>query len=193
LSGLAAAYVVLLGVGTALSGAGTGPAQVPEADYVPPPPVRAEYASATGKYIFVVATSDNWQTRRSSGSLYETAKPGPRLLWTRALPHEWRPRHVVVSDAGNVLLLDEWANIASRVAVMLLSRANHVIAVHDYAAILRVLEMPAAKVARAATLGTWIQAPPAVVGDGSTVTVAAAGKVVGIDLSDGRLFVAPQV
>ena len=159
-------------------------------DRVPDPPAREEFISPDKTYVFEVSTPDAWKTRKSVGRLFEVAAGNRRLLWTRQLPHEWRPRFVMAGARGNVLLIDEWANITSRYALMLLDRENRVVAQHDFDAIQKVLAVPRAQIAQMGRHGVWIVKPPAWESPGSSVVIEAAGKVLRVNLADGSLSLA---
>jgi hypothetical protein len=159
-------------------------------DIAPPPPAREEFPAPDKTYVFEVSTPDAWASRKSVGRLFQVAGGTRRLLWSRPLPHEWRPRYVMVGVRGNVLLIDEWANITSRYAVMVVDRENRLVAQHDFDAVTKVLGVPAAQVARMARHGVWIVTPPVWENPGLSVVIEAAGKVMRVNLADGALALA---
>ena len=158
-------------------------------DIVPMPPERKEFASPAGDFVFVLFTTDHWRSRKSVGELFQVTQQGRALLWTRHLPHEYRPRYVLLNDNAAVLLIDEWVNIKSRYAVMLLDRDNHVVAQHDLDAVLKVLGVPIATVTQLARHGWWIVSPPVLDAAGEHATVETAGKTLTIRLRDGHLTI----
>jgi hypothetical protein len=93
----------------------------------------------------------------------------------------------MVGDKGNVLLIDEWANIASRYAVMVVDRENRPIAQHDFEAVRKVLGVPAAQVAQMARHGVWIVRAPVWDIPGVRVLIEAAGKTLRVDISNGAI------
>jgi hypothetical protein len=92
-----------------------------------------------------------------------------------------------VSDKGEVVLLDEWANIRSRYAVVILDVANQLVAQHDFDTIQKVLSVPTATVVRMARHGWWIMSPPVLESLRERVIVETAGKMLSIRLSDGHM------
>jgi hypothetical protein len=161
------------------------------ADIVPLPPAHEEFLSPNKRYSFELSTPDNWQSRKSVGRLFELIGSERRNLWSRPLTHEYRPRYVLVGDGGDVLLVDEWANIKSRFAVMTLDRRNQVVALHDFEAVRKVLALPVPQVVRMARHGWWIVNGPTWETPGVTAVVEAAGKRLRIRITDGNLSLAP--
>ena len=160
-------------------------------DRIPLPPAVEEFASPAGNFVFVVSTPDNWKSRKAVGELFDLSAGQRRPLWKRTLPHEFGPRYVLVGNDGDVLLLDEWINVKSRYAVMVLSPENRVIAQHDFDAVQTVLNVPGAQIVRTARHGLWITSPPTLDTSGEWARVETAGKVLTIRLSDGHLSLAP--
>jgi len=91
-------------------------AQRPVTDFVPHPPARQEMTSPSGAYRLVLSTQDGWRSRRAHAELSR----GTARVWARELPQEFGPRQALVSDMGIVVCLDEWINIFSRYAVMVI-------------------------------------------------------------------------
>ena len=159
-------------------------------DRVITPPLREEFASPDQRYVFELSTPDNWRSGKSVGRLLEGNGASRRVLWTRPLPHQFRPRYVLVGDTGNVLLVDEWANVKSRFAVMVLDRQNQLVAQHDFEAVRKVLDLPVAQVVGKARLGWWIVSGPTLEASGGTAVVETAGKRLRIRIADGNLSLA---
>ena len=161
-----------------------------DADYIALPPAQQEVSSPQGQYVFVLSTPDNWASKQAVGELFEVPDGRRQSLWTRILPHEYGPRYVLVSDQGQVLLLDEWINVASRQAVMVLSRENILVAQHHFDAMQALLNVPRASIVAQASSGWWITSPPTLNSADETARVETAGKVLMINLEDGELSVA---
>jgi hypothetical protein len=179
-----------LGESTAAAPAWMPPGpRVTTGDYLAVPPTREEFSSPAGNYVLVLSTRDNWQSQRSLAELWHSAPATRQRLWMRLLPHEFRPRYVVVGPNGEVLLLDEWINVRSRYAVMLLDAQNHVLAQYGFDSIQRILGVPAAEIVAKARHGWWITSPPAVEGGGDRARVETAGRQLFIRLRDGHLSV----
>ncbi len=151
------------------------------------PPPREEFSSPSGSFVFVVSSPDDWKSWTSTGELSRVDGGNRRSLWARPLPQKYRPRFVVVGNGGEVLLLDEWLNLKSASAVMLLDAGNRVVALHPFDDVRKILDVPTAQIVRAARYGFWISAPPRLDPSGETVLVDAAGNTVVINLRDGAL------
>ncbi len=181
--------VVCLAVLAVATSAGLISSRVTANDYVPVPPAREEFFSPARDYLFVLSTPDGWKSRKAVGELFQVAAGTRKLLWTRALPQEFRPRYVLVGSQGQVLMVDEWANVKSRYAVMIVNREDRLVAQYDFDAVQRTLGVPVAKVVEMARHGWWIMSPPTLDAPHESARVEAAGKVLSIRLSDGRISV----
>lgn len=186
---------VVLVVVTA-GGCEAGPASTPSApaagtaDRITLPDTRREFASPSGRVVFVVSTRDGWASPRATGELFSVRGPGRTLLWSRELPQQFGPRFVLLDDLGTVLLLDEWINVRSPSAVLLIDRTGRIVAQHGTDAVQAALQVPMADVVRMARHGWWISAPPRLEPAGGSAEVETAGKLVRIRLRDGQLSVA---
>jgi hypothetical protein len=161
--------------------------QVVDNDRIALPPTLEEVTSPSGQYVFAISTPDNWKTTKSVGELFEIVDGARRLLWSRSLPHGFRPRYALMGNQGNVLLLDEWINIKSDYAVMVIDRDNQLIAQHDFDAVQTVLGVPGSEIVTVARYGFWIGAPPLVDPSGKSAEVVAGGKTLAIRLADGHI------
>ena len=160
-----------------------------DADSIPFPPTRQEFSSPNGMYRFVLSTEDNWASKQAIGELFIEIDGNRQSLWTCPLPHEYGPRFVLVSSQGQVLLLDEWINVASRYAVMLLSRESALQAQHSFDVLQEKLAVPRASIVEMARYGWWIAAPPTLDNAEETAAIETAGKVLAINLENGELSV----
>ena len=156
-------------------------------DRITLPPLQEVFFSTTKNYMFVVSTPDQWKSMKSFGELFEIGGENRKPLWRKALPHNFRPRFVVVSDKGGVLLLDEWINVKSPYAVMVLDRGNNVVAQYQFDEVQKFLDVAGPVIVKMAKHGIWITSPPKLDGSGEAALVEAAGKVFVIRLSDGNL------
>ena len=163
----------------------------PTADRVVLPPEREERSSPSGRYLLELRlrANANAHAARATATLFELDASGRHALWTRDLPHRPRPRFFAVGDAGQAVLIDEWLNLRSELAVMVIDRKNVTLAQFDLEAVRAVLDVPIASLAPRARHGLWIQAPPQFNARGDAVEVAAADRVLSIRLSDGALSV----
>ncbi|MEO1592854.1 MAG: hypothetical protein AAFU71_16405 [Cyanobacteria bacterium J06632_22] len=151
-----------------------------------PQPTRTT-ATSDGRYSFTVQAERGWESDRVSGRLTRDSAVGTQRLWQHDLPHSYGPRFIVVGAQGQVLLLDEFINVASPYAVMLMDRQGDVIAQYSFDDIEAQLGIHRADIVEQAEYGWWMSAPPQVDEAAGTVTVAAAGKMLTIDLTSGQL------
>lgn len=156
-------------------------------DRITLPDARREFTSPSGRFAFVVSTRDAWQTSRGNAELFSVAGSTRTLLWSGELSQQYGPRFVIVSDAGTVVMLDEWINVSTPHAVVLRDQNNRTLAQHSTDAVQATLMVPMNDVVRLAKYGWWISAPPVLSSGGDAVRVEAAGKVLTIRLPDGQL------
>lgn len=159
-----------------------------QGDWIALPPEEEEFRSSDGSFVFVLESKDRAQTPfHSTGQLFYDRPDVREKLWGRELPQEYRPRFAVVSNDGVVVLLDEWINVESRYAVMILDRENRLVDEHNFDAVASVLEVPAPEIVRSAKHGFWLQSGPRFDAEQTKVLVEAAGKTLAIRLADGAL------
>ena len=187
----AVATVMLLAActGSQQSSTGSLPPQRTTDDRITLPPVRKEWQSPGGTYLFAVSTPDNWRSFFATGELFSLDGSSRRLLWSAKLAQRYGPRFVLVSDSGTVLMLDEWMNVTSPYAVVIVDRANRSIAQHSTDAVQAAVQVPLNRIVELAVHGPWISAPPRFDGTGERVLVGAGGKTLIVRLSDGALSV----
>ena len=140
-----------------------------------------------GSYRFVITAVDQWQTPTVTGTLYKA----DTRLWQRDLPHEYGPRFVLVSPTGQVLLLDEFINVASPYALTLLEAKGEAIAQYSFDDIKRTLGVSSAALTQQATSGWWISAPPRLSSGGASAgqraLIQTGGTTLEVDLNTGAL------
>lgn len=168
---------------------GSALAVQPVADVMVMPPEREEIASPSGGYVLEMRLreSANVHAPRTTATLFRVVASTRSVVWTRELPHRPRPRLFAVGDQGQVVLLDEWLNVRSDLAVMVIDATNTVQAQYDLEAVRAVLGVPANSLAPLARYGVWIQALPVLNAQGDALEVAAANRTLVIDLNDGAL------
>ena len=155
------------------------------------PPLREEVFSPSRTYQLVIATTDQWQSQQSLASFYRLEGGAFQLLWRQTLPHHYRPRFLVVSDAGRVALLDEWINIKTKYAVMILNRHGGLVAHYDFEAISRLLGVPGADLVTQAKYGAWLTTVPQLNSAGDAVLAGAGGRQLTIHLDTGQNLCGP--
>ena len=156
-------------------------------DSITLPPVQREFASPSGEFTLIVSADDQWQTPRASAVL-STGRSGARQpLWTRELPHHHGPRKVLLSDQGDSLLVDEWINILSPHALMLIDRRNQLVADYSAQAVLAALGLSAREAGASAREGPWLAEGPNLSADGQRALLRAGACTLEIRLRDGKL------
>lgn len=184
---------ILTTVSVAVCEAGPVGAQQTQAggavDRITLPDARREFVSPSGQFAFVVSTRDGWTSPRGTGELFSVKGPGRTSLWSRELPQQFGPRFVLIGDLGTVLMLDEWINVKSPYAVLLMDRAGRTVAQHSTDAVQAVLQVPMADIVRMARHGWWIGTPPRLDPAAGVARVETAGRGLLIRLADGHLSV----
>lgn len=159
-------------------------------DFVPIPPTTTQVASPNGRYAFIVHSSDAWQSKRATGRLLKNTSAGQELEWERVLPQEYGPRYFLVGNQGQTVLFDEWINVKSRYAVVLIHHQKNLEVSHDFEAVAKILGVPVAAITARAKHGWWIEGIPSLDSTGTSAIVATAGKCLVIDLNTGLLSLA---
>jgi hypothetical protein len=156
------------------------------ADSLRQPPVRQTVEAAP--YQLTIVASDRWQTPGAAGELYE----GDRLLWQQDLPHQYGPRYSLIGQQGQVLLVDEYINVASPYALTLISPDGQVTAQYSFDDIQSTLAVPRADIVRQAASGWWVSAPPTLSADGQAALIATGGTRLQVDLVTGQISASRQ-
>lgn len=157
------------------------------ADRIALPPDRREFRSPSGNYILTLSSADHWQTRSALAQLQLRSGNELKPLWHRMLPQERGPRHVLVVDSGAVVLMDEWINIPSRHALMLLAPDGSELANYGIDDLVQRLGVSRRMVADQGRLGLWMSSAPVVSEDGSSVVFHSAHRRLILRLADGQL------
>lgn len=150
-------------------------------DSISQPPVRQTFAS--GSYQLIISAEDSWETPLTVGKFYQ----GSQLLWQKDLPHQYGPRFALISKEGQVLLLDEFINVASPHALTLISPDGEIIRKNSFGDIHKALDIHPTTLTEQATDGWWISAPPVLSAKGDHALVATGGTTLEIDLKTGKL------
>lgn len=150
------------------------------------PPVERKFASSTGGFELRIFSDQNWKTRQAIAEL----RKGAKAVWRRDLPHSYGPRDAVVLSGGKVVLLDEWINVASKLAIVLLDEEGQTIATYSYNDVKRVSGETSKGLTRGAALGpyrkgTWLSSKPAL--SGNFVVVSAGDVQLSLDCQSGAL------
>lgn len=145
------------------------------------PPLRQAFSE--GAYQLVISAEDQWDTPLATGELYR----GGEQLWQKALPHQYGPRYVIVSSAGQVLLIDEFINVASPHALTLIGEKGEVVAQHGFQDIQETLDLLPAQLTEKAASGWWVSAPPRLNSTGDKALISTGGTTLEVDLTSGAI------
>ncbi|HSM83988.1 MAG TPA: hypothetical protein VLS96_20020 [Nodosilinea sp.] len=156
-------------------------------DALPIPPVLRHGGSPAGTYHLVLTLTDADGQRRTVASLYEITDQLCAPLWTQPLPHSYGPRLALVNDAGLVVLLDEWINVASPYAIVVLDPRGEVMAQHGFDDIVAATGATRAEVVDRAAQGFWLGGDPEFSRAGDRLFIPAAGGRLTLDLTTGDL------
>lgn len=160
------------------------------ADAMSLPPLRREFMSQGKNYVFVVASSDRWQSGQAQGKLFQVTKTGRNLLWTRKLSHLYGPRYSLVTNRGQVLLVDEWIHQPSEHTIQLFDRHNSLVVEYSFHRLLQLMDISAAQ-RQAKTRQNYmaIIAPPSLDEDEIGANLEFLGKKASLDVLTGNLSV----
>ncbi len=156
-------------------------AELLAADSITHPPLRQVITA--GEYQLVIATANRWKTSVAIAHLYKDSI----LQWQKPLPQHYGPRFALISTKGSVLLVDEYINVASPYALMLLSATGEAIAHYSFEDIRNTLGISAADLTRQAASGWWVADAPRLGADQTVASVGAGSQRIIIDLQTGKL------
>ncbi|PSR17138.1 hypothetical protein C8255_14120 [filamentous cyanobacterium CCP3] len=157
-------------------------------DAIPYPPLLRHEVSPGGTYHLVLTLEQEADgTRRTVASLFETMGDRCQQVWSRRLPHSYGPRLGLVNDRGTVVLLDEWINVASPYAIVVMEADGEVKAQHSFDDIVAITDGSRAEVVEQAAQGFWLSGYPELNRDGAQVSIPAAGGHLTLDLATGEL------
>ena len=96
-----------------------------------------------------------------------------------------------VADSGAVILFDEWINVPSRHALMLIDPGNTILAHDSIDQLIAILGVARSTISANARLGAWLSGMPMFNADGTGVEFQAGGHSLALRLADGNLSVIP--
>ena len=159
-----------------------------DGDRIRKPSLQTEFFSPQGNFRFIVSTTDNWETKQGYGRLIKIIDNVSEIVWEGELPQEYGPRYVLISQRGEVLMLDEWINVKSKYAIVVLNPQKNLVIQHDFDKVQQVLQVPISEIVQKATQGSWwISAPPSLDESLTFAYIPTAGKVLRVDLQTGEL------
>ncbi len=150
-------------------------------DRITHPPVRQSTEAAP--YELVVAASDEWRSPLANLQLYKSGT----LRWQKTLPHQYGPRFSLVTPTGQVLLFDEYINVASPHAITLIDETGTEVAHYSFDDIKQVLAISLAEITQQASSGLWISEIPVLSATGDLASVKTGGTMLEINLTTGEL------
>lgn len=157
-------------------------------DSIPyPPMLRHETSPAGGYHLVLTLGQDEAGAQRTTASLFETLGDRCQQVWSHSLPHSYGPRLARVNDAGTVVLLDEWINVASPRAIVVMGLNGEVATQHSFDDIVEVTGQSRAEVVDQAAQGFWLSGNPEMDLTGDRMTIPTAGGQLSLDLATGEM------
>ena len=147
-------------------------------DRIDAPPAERSYSSPSRHFTL---------TLHGQQAIFRTGSG--KLIWQKILPHQQGPRDALVTNDGHTILADEWINVASPHAIVLLDRAGGAIAHFSAEDIFRTLGVQKQVIVSKASHGVWITDGPTVTLDGKSVIFHSGGRTLTLHLADGHLSV----
>lgn len=151
------------------------------------PPEFRTFPSPAGSYVLELRGPAGWKTPYAQAELFSVSTGGRRSVWSKTLQHRYGPGLAIVSDSGQVLLIDEWLKTPSPQAIVLFSNTGSEAARYSMPEIAAVSGVPSSKLVTAARAGVWMSSPPDAVFSRAVVVLEAGGVRLEINLNSGRL------
>ena len=146
------------------------------------PPTRQTFTN--GAYQLEITAKDSWRSPSTIGKLYRNGT----LLWQKDLPHQYGPRFSMVSPSGQVVLFDEYINVASPYAIALINPTGETTCQYSFDDIKQTLpDVAPADFTRQAASGWWISSLPTLNAAGNFARVETGGTTLELDLATGKL------
>jgi len=145
----------------------------------------AEYQSVEkGNYRLEIASEPEWRSPTPTATLFKGDTP----IWQKELPHQYGPRFSLVTSEGQVVLLDEYINVASPHAIALISTTGDTTSTYSFDDIQAFLkDISRADFTRQAASGWWISSPPQLDEPEQNALVQTGGTTLQINLTTGDL------
>lgn len=164
---------------------------VPDSDKVSFPPATREFHSDSQRFHFVLTTGEGGRALHADAELFSTDEDHRHHnFWRRLLPNERGPRTTLVSDQGDVVVVDEWINVASRHAITLIALDGRVVADFSLDQLIELLGVSRQAISGHAKEGVWMSRFPVIDNRTQKITFSAGGRTLTLQLSDGRLTAA---
>lgn len=157
-------------------------------DAIPYPPILRHETSPAGRYHLILTLGPDAAGRqRTTASLFEARGDRCQRVWSHTLPHSYGPRLALLNDAGIVVLLDEWINVASPRAIVMLGLDGEVKSQHGFDDIVAVTGQSRAEVVDRAVQGFWLGGTPEMNRAGTQLSIPTAGSWLTLDLATGEM------
>lgn len=154
----------------------------PLADFQASPAKIRTIDSPDGAYRLILHSLPG----RATASLSATQNPDV-YLWQRDLPHQFGPRIAFVGSCGTVALLDEWINVFTDHAIVVVDVNGATLTTYSTDDIAAFLGRPRSRVAAEARFGPWMMGVPQLSKDAKSVLVPMGDETLSISLSDGSI------
>lgn len=109
-------------------------------------------------------------------------------LWNHELNHRIGPRYAFIGESGSIVLVDEWINVFSPVAITVINAKGKQVAVYSTDEIARFLNIPRKELAHSATVGPWMQGAPFLRAGEQKVVIPMTELELLVDMPSGRLM-----
>lgn len=163
------------------------PTETASIDRLTQPPVAQSFTN--GPYTLVVEAVDSWRSPTAKATLTKAEATGDEtLVWQKELPQQYGPRFSLVSSTGNVVLFDEYINVASPYAISLIDPTGNTIARYSFDDIQQTLAtVSRADLTRQAASGWWISSGPTLDAAEQSALITTGGTTLEVDLATGEL------
>jgi hypothetical protein len=155
-------------------------------DTIPKPPQLRHSQSPDGHFHLVLTAVPESGARSVTAALYENQAERCQQVWRQIIPQEYGPRYALVTDNGQTLFLDEWINVASSYAIVVVDRAGSTVAQYGFDDIVMITGTTRADIVAQAQQGFWLGGEPTLLGHDQVAVPTAGGRLT-IDLDTGEL------
>lgn len=179
-----AAGIMLLAAATSMRSVQGGGAPAEPADRKVLPDSTRSIESPRGRYRLVLEVPDADHARAIL-----MAQDPALVVWERRLAHEYGPRFALVSPHGTVVLLDEWINVVTGLAISVIDGEGRTLAVVSTGEIATLLGHTRAELLARGRFGPWMGGTPELSGAGEYVAIPMGERELRVSTVDGSLTV----
>ena len=155
-------------------------------DAIPHPPQLRHIVSPNGSYHLTLIAHLEDSFPRTRATLSQNLPDRCQQVWAQILPQNYGPRLALVTDRGDTLLLDEWINVASPYAIVMLDASGEIVGQYSFDDIVAISGRTRASVVERAQQGFWIAGEPTLKPP-NLVEVPTAGATLAINLTTGEI------